>query len=71
MERINVLPVKNCPLCLEATYYTSKCGLRNLQSLSHWFTVSDQVLQDAAGQQDLLLRALQQETHSRLTRRLP
>lgn len=59
------------PQHLENTYYTSKCGLRNLQRFGHRFTVNDQVLQDTAGQQDLLLGALQQETHGRLTSRLP
>lgn len=59
------------PQHLENTYYTSKGGLRNLQRFGHRFTVNDQVLQDTAGQQDLLLGALQQETHGRLTSRLP
>lgn len=58
------------PKHLAATYYTSKGSLRNFQSYGDWFTVCDQVLQDAAGQQDLFLRALQQETYGP-TSRLP
>lgn len=45
------------------TYNSANGGLRNLQNLHQRFTVGDQVLQDAAGQQDLLCRALQLEAH--------
>lgn len=53
-----------------ATYYTSKGSLRNLQILSDWFRFHHQIVQDAAGKKDLLLRALQQETNGCLTSRL-